>query len=130
METKRPFARVASWAAVWFAVAALVLLVVVTVAKPPAAAQPSAFALAMNSLLALGVFGCLLAAFGCGVLALCGVRKHGRNGILAPALCGLSLAVAMLVPVVWVMVSGFAQHNNQVKAREGTPPVVAPAPGR
>jgi hypothetical protein len=129
METKRPFARVASWSALWFATAALILLllVIVTAAKPPAAVQPSAFALAIPSLLALGVFACLLTAFGCGVIALCGVRKHGRNGILVPALCGLGLAVAMLVPVLWV---GFAQHNNQVKAREGTPPVVAPAPNR
>lgn len=129
METKRPFARVAGWAALWCAVAALALFLVPVFVKPSPAAQPSAFALALVTLSALGVFACLLAAFSCGVIALCGVRKHGRRGIFAPALCGLGLAVAMLVPVVWGMVSGFAEHARQAKAREaGTPPVTPVRP--
>lgn len=130
METKRPFVRVAGWAALWCAVAALALILVPVLAKPAPAAQPSAFALALVTLSALGVFACLLAALLFGVIALCGVRKHGRQGILAPAVCGLGLALAMLVPVVWGMASGFAEHARQVKARESRVPTVSPPPRR
>jgi hypothetical protein len=130
METKRPFARVAGWAALWLSVAAVAAAVVTACLKSSQSSQPSVFAMALVSLSALAVFVCLLGSLGCGIIALWGVRKHGRQGILAPALCGLGLTVAMLVPVVWGMVSGFAEQARQVKAREGTTPVVAPSPRR
>ena len=129
METKRSFARVAGWAALGLAVGAIAAAVVAAYFKSAQSSQPAVFAMALISLLALGAFGCLLASLLCGVIALWGVRKHGRQGILAPALCGLGLAVAMLVPVVWGMISGFAEQARQVKAREVVVPGL-PAPGR
>jgi hypothetical protein len=128
METKRPFARVAGWAAWWLAVAAVTAAVVTALVKPPPeVSQPSAFELALLTLSALGVFACLLASLLCGAVALWGVRQHGRRGILAPALCGMALAVAMLVPVVWGMFSSFAVQARQVKASEATTLPVVPA---
>ncbi len=119
METKRPFARVAAQLALWLAFAAVVLFVIPVIAQPTRAAMPTAYGLAIVTLLALGVFVCLVASVLCATVALCGVRKHGRQGILAPAVAGLVLAVLMLIPVLLGMASGFAQSSPPVKAREG-----------
>jgi len=120
METKRPLARVAAWLALWLAVAAVVLFLVPVVTRPTRAAMPAAYGLALVTLLALGVFVCLVASFLCAIVALCGVRKHGRKGILAPAVAGLVIAVLMLIPVLIGMASGFAEASPPVKARGGT----------
>jgi uncharacterized BrkB/YihY/UPF0761 family membrane protein len=130
MEKKRPFARIAGWAALWLSVAAVAAAVVTAYLKSSQSSQPSVFALALISLSALAVFLCLVASLCCGFIALWGVRKHGRKGILAPALCGLGLTLAMLVPVVWGMIAGFAEQSRQVKAREVAAPAGRPSPRR
>ena len=119
METKRPFAQVAARLALWLAFAAVVLLVIPIITQPTRAAIPAAYGLAIVTLLALGVFVCLVASVLCAIIALFGVRKHGRQGILAPAVAGLVLAVLMLIPVLLGMASGFAQSSSPVKARDG-----------
>ena len=119
MESKRPFARVAAWLALWLAVAAVVLFLVPIVTRPTQAAMPAAYGLALVTLLALGVFVCLVASLLCAIVALWGVRKHGRKGILAPAVAGLAIAVLMLIPVLLGMASGFADSARPAKARDG-----------
>ena len=119
METKRPFARVAAWLALWLALAAVVLFLVPLITQPTRSSLPAAYGLALVTLLALGVFVCLVASVLCATVALCGVRKHGRKGILVPALAGLAIAVLMLSPVVSGIASGFAKSSPPVKARDG-----------
>ncbi len=119
MESKRPFARVAAWLALWLAVAAVVLFLVPVVTRPTRAAMPAAYGLALVTLLALGVFVCLIASLLCAIVALCGVRKHGRKGIMALATAGLVIAVLMLIPVLVGMASGFAESVRPAKARDG-----------
>jgi len=119
METKRPFARVAGWLALWLAVAAVLLSLVPVITQPARAEMPAAYGLALVTLMALGVFVCLVASVLCAIVALCGVRKHGRQGILAPAVVGLVIAVLMLIPVLVGMVSGFAETSRPAKARDG-----------
>jgi hypothetical protein len=67
------------------------------------------------------VFVCVLASVFCGVIALSGMRVHGRKGILGPAAGGLTVAGLMLVPILIGMSSGFAEHSRLVRAREVTP---------
>jgi hypothetical protein len=119
METKRPFARVAASLALWLAFAAVVLFLIPLVTQPTRAATPSAYRLALVTLMALGVFVCLVGSVLCSLVALCGVRKHGRKGILAPAAAGLVIAVLMLIPVLLGMASGFAESSQPAKARGG-----------
>jgi amino acid transporter len=120
MESKRIFARVAAWLALWLAIAAVVLFIVPIVTQPTRAAIPAAYGLAIVTLLALGVFVCLVASLLCAIVALWGVRKHGRTGILAPAVAGLVVSMLMLIPVLIGMASGFAQSARPAKARDGT----------
>ena len=121
MESKRPFARVAGWAALWLALAAVVLFLFPILTKPMQSSMPSTFAMALVTLSALGVFVCVLASVLCGIIALSGMRVHGRKGILGPAAGGLALAGLMLVPILIGMSSGFAEHSRLVRAREATP---------
>ncbi|MEY2410838.1 MAG: hypothetical protein QOF48_3508 [Verrucomicrobiota bacterium] len=123
MATKRPFARVAGWAALWLSLGAAVLFLVPILTKPMQATMPAAFAMALVTLCALGVFFCVVLSVLCGVIALCGMRTHGRNGVLGPAAGGLTLAGLMLIPILAGMASGFAEHSRLVRARE-RPPVV------
>jgi xanthine/uracil permease len=118
METKRPFARVAASLALWLAFAAVVLFLIPLVTQPTQAATPSAYRLALATLMALGVFVCLVASVLCSLVALLGVRKHGRKDILAPAVVGLVIAVLMLIPVLFGMASGFAERSPSAKARD------------
>jgi|GEM_PF-6732471 hypothetical protein len=122
MEPKRPFASRAGWLALWLAWAAVMLCLVPVVTKPWRASMPDAYGLTLVTLASLGVFLCLVVSVVCGVLALFGIRKHGRKGILAPALAGLVIATLMLIPVLLGMASGFAEAagSSPVKARAGT----------
>lgn len=131
METKRPFARVAAWLALWLAFAAVVLFLVPIVTQPMRASMPAAYGLALVTLLALGVFVCLVASLLCAIVALCGVRKHGRKGIMAPATAGLVIAVLMLIPVLVGMASGFAESARPAQARDGaTNQLTTPRPAQ
>lgn len=121
MEPKRPFARVAGWAALWLSLAAVMLFIVPVVTKPIQATLPAAYAMAFVTLSALGVFGCVVASLICGIIALDGIRTHGRKGVLGPAAGGLTLAGLMLIPILIGMASGFSEHSRLVKAREATP---------
>ena len=121
MESKRPFARIAGWAALWLALGAVALFLFPILTKPMQSTMPAAFALALVTLSALGVFVCVLASLCCGVIALSGMRAHGRKGILGPAASGLTVAGLMLVPILIGMSSGFAEHSRLVRAREVTP---------
>jgi hypothetical protein len=119
METKRPFACVAGWLALWLAVAAVVLFLVPMVTQPTRASMPAAYGIALITLAALGVFGCLVGSVLCAIVALVGVRKHGHTGILAPAVAGLVIAVLMLIPILLGMASGFTESARSAKARDG-----------
>jgi hypothetical protein len=142
METKRPFARVAGWAALWLSLAAVVLFIVPIVTKPMQAAMPAVYAMAFVALSALGVFVCVVASLLCGIVALCGIRANGRKGVLGPAAGGLTLAGLMLIPILIGMASGFSENARLVKAREAprlptpaslnptSPPPVSPVPPR
>ena len=131
METKRPFARVAAWLALWLAFAAVVLFLVPIVTQPTRAAMPAAYGLALVTLMALGVFVCLVTSVLFAIVALCGVRKHGRKGILAPAVTGLVIAVLMLIPVLLGMASGLAEASRSANARDGaTNQPIAPRPAK
>jgi len=119
MVTKRPFARVAAWLALWLAFAAVVLFLVPILTQPTRSGMPAAYGLALVTLMALGVFVCLVGSLLFALAALCGVRKHGRKGILAPATAGLVIAVLMLIPVLFGMAAGFAESSRSAKARDG-----------
>ena len=121
MESKRPFARVAGWGALWLALAAVGLFLVPILTKPMQSSMPAAYSMAIVMLSALGVFVCVLASIICGLIALAGIQVHGRKGILGPAAGGLTLAGLMLVPILAGMSSGFAEHSRLVRAREITP---------
>ena len=120
METKRPFACVAARLALWLALAAALLFLVPIITRPTRAEMPAAYGLALVTLLALGVFVCLIASVLFAAVALCGVRKHGSKGILAPAAAGLVIAVLMLIPILFGMASGFAEVSRSANARDGT----------
>jgi hypothetical protein len=120
METKRPFARVAARLALWLPVAAIVLFLVPIFIQSLRASMPEAYGISLVTLLALGVFACLVVSVLCAIVALFGVRKHGPKGILAPAVAGLVIAVLMLIPVLFGMASGFAESARSAKARDGT----------
>lgn len=121
METKRPFARVAGWAALWLSLGAVLLFLIPVLTKPVQAAMPAAYAMALVTLCALGVFVCVVASVLCGIVALHGMREHGRRGVLGPAAGGLTLAGLMLVPILLGMASGFSEHSRLVRARELRP---------
>lgn len=140
MDTKRPFSRVAGWAAFWLAMAALVLFIVPILTRPMQTTIPAAFAMTLVTLCALGVFVCVVASVLCGVVALLGMKENGRKGTLGPAASGLMLSGLMLIPIVIGMASGFAENSRLVHAREIKPapvsttvtsaPVQAPNPIR
>jgi hypothetical protein len=123
MESKRPFARRAAWFALWLAFAAVALCLVLVVTKPLRAPMPTAYELTVVSLSSLGVFLCLIVSVLYGLVALCGIRKHGRKGILAPAVTSLVIATLMLIPILLRMASEFAESSppssSPVKARDG-----------
>jgi len=115
----------------WLAFAAVVLFLVPIITQPTRASMPAAYGLALVTLFALGVFVCLVASVSCAIVALCGVRKHGRKGILAPAVTGLVISVLMLVPIGFGMASGFADASRAVQARDGaTNQPTTPRPAR
>ena len=118
METKRPFARVAGWVALWLALGAIVFFFLAILFRSMESSMPAAYAMTLVSLSALAVFGCVVAALACGIVALSGMRKHGRKGVLVPAASGLTLAGLMLVPILISMASEFSGHARLVKARE------------
>src|SRR4051812_45958262 len=60
----------------------------------------------------------------CGVVALAGVRRHGARRILAPAVVGLALSIALGVIVVWVVLPAFSRARAAAGARLA--PVPAP----
>lgn len=121
MDTKRPFASTAARASAGFAVGALALSVVVWyLERTGLTGVPEVYGRALVTLSALGVCACLLVSSAMGVMALCGVRTHGRPGILAPAMIGLTLSGFMLLPILLKFGADMA-----AQAREVPPPAVS-----
>ena len=58
-----------------------------------------------------------VAGVACGALALTGVRRHGRKGILVPALIGLVLNAVMLA--VWI--GNFTSARDRARERTAAP---------
>ena len=128
MEPKRPFARVAGWVALWLALAAVGLFAVPFITRPMQNTMPAAYAMTLVTLSALGVFLCVIGSLISGIVALSGMRVHGRRGILGPAAGGLAVAGLMLIPIIMGMASGFAEHSRLIKAREVTRPAASQGP--
>ena len=91
------------------------------------ARMPEVYAHALLTMAALGVCLCLLVSIGTGVGALCGVKRHGRTGIVGPAVLGLVLSGLMLVPIVKGVNDGIAA---QARERQGATNVPASSPRR
>ena len=71
--------------------------------KPPFARTAALFCawspllgIVFNLCMGLGVL-IMLAGMILGIVALCGIPKHGRKGILVPAVIGLSINIALTV---------------------------------
>jgi cytochrome bd-type quinol oxidase subunit 2 len=45
-----------------------------------------------------------------GIVALFGIKRHGKKGILKPAIIGISLNAALLILVFFIAAAAFMQH--------------------
>jgi hypothetical protein len=71
---------------------------------------------ASNAVVLTVVYALLLGVgCGCGIAALAGVRKHGRRGILIPALIGSTLCLGMLALGTYGFVSSFMASRYQAR---------------
>lgn len=109
-----------------FAVGALLLFVVSVLAHGWAAGSSEVYGRAFVTLCALGVCVSLLVSLACGVAALCGLQRHGRSGILAPALLGLILTGLMLFPILRSLHSGMAAQAREPGSVPATTTTTAP----
>ena len=124
MESKRPLARRAARASAGFALAGLVLFLAQYGVRLRPAGMPEVYAHALLTMAALGVCLCLLVSIGTGVGALCGVKRHGKTGIVGPAVLGLVLSGLMLVPIVKGVNDGIAAQARERQG--GTVPASSP----
>ena len=76
----------------------------------------------------MGVINILLILGGltCGIIALCGVKRHGSSGILAPAIVGVVLNGVFVL----AMIAGVMALTARSAARTATPATPAPATPR
>lgn len=113
-----------------FAVGALLLFVVSVLAHGWASSSSEVYGRAFVTLCALGVCVSLLVSVACGITALCGLQRHGRSGLLAPALLGLILSGLMLIPILRSLQSEMAAQAREpglvpatTTGAQPTPPV-------
>lgn len=116
MDTKRPFARLAARASAGCAVGALVLFVAPSLGQGWLAGMPEAYGRTLFTLSALGLCVCLVVSLAMGVSALWGLKRHGRSGILAPALLGLILSGLMMLPILRGLNAGMSAQARESQA--------------
>lgn len=110
-----PFARAAALVS-WLTPLAAIGLNVVGWAVASMSPQPE-----LNTSVLVLTFGmsCILLLTGMvmGVIAFCGMMTHGRKGIFAPALAGVTLCISVAVASVIVTVPALKRANEQAENR-------------